>query len=91
MLYPSWPALLLLLWAVAIWVIPRINPKQSLQYSSPFLVVYAIVLLILSYVNALPVTSEAFTWDFKVGIECKYHDGDHIEDCLSWALLLKVK
>ncbi len=89
MLYPSWPGLVLLLWAVVIWVIPRVNPKQSLQYSSPLLVVYAIGLLLLSFVNALPVTSKGFTWGFKVGIECQFETG-YIEDCLSEALGAKV-
>ena len=88
-LYPSWPGLVLLLWAVVIWVIPRVNPKQLLQYSSPLLVVYAIGLLLLSFVNALPVTSNGFTWGFKVGIECKFTD-DNIQDCLSGALGIKV-
>ena len=70
-------------------MIPRINPKQSLQYSSPFLVIYAIGLLIVSFINALPVTSNGFTWGFRVGIECKF-TSSHIEDCLSEALGAKV-
>ena len=50
---PCWLTLVLLLWACLIWIIPRINPRDSLYYTSPVLVIYAIGLLCLQYVYSL--------------------------------------
>ena len=50
---PCWLSVVLLLWACVIWIIPRINPRDSLYYTSPVLVVYAIGLLCLQYVYSL--------------------------------------
>ena len=52
-LYPCWPSLFLLLWACIIWIIPRVNPRVSLYYTSPFLVFYTMGLLCLQYVYSL--------------------------------------
>ena len=51
--YPCWLSLVLLLWACFIWIIPRLNPRDSLYYTSPVLVIYAMGLLCLQYVYCL--------------------------------------
>ncbi|KAL5467471.1 hypothetical protein EMCRGX_G031697 [Ephydatia muelleri] len=51
--YPCWLSLVLLLWACFIWIIPRLNPRDSLYYTSPVLVVYAMALLCLQYAYSL--------------------------------------
>ena len=88
-LYPSWPALLLLLWAVVIWIIPRITPKNSLYYSSPVLVVYSLNLLILAFIKSINVTEDVWSWRSDVGRECE--DPSWFLDCLSLALGTKVR
>nr|XP_006818270.1 PREDICTED: piezo-type mechanosensitive ion channel component 2-like [Saccoglossus kowalevskii] len=49
--YHSWLTFVLLLWACFIWMIP--NSRAACLHSSPFLVIYAEVLLIISYVYGL--------------------------------------
>lgn len=55
MLFPSWPSLVFLLWACAIWLIPKVNPALSLLYTSPALVLYSLSLLVVQYVYSLDV------------------------------------
>ena len=70
MLYPSWPALTLLLWACAIWLIPKFTPKDSLFYTSPLLIVYSVCLLILQYVFSLDLTLDELSPVDGLGQEC---------------------
>ena len=86
-LYPSWPALLLLLWACAIWLIPQFTPKDSLYYTSPFLIIYAVCLLILQYVFSLELTQSELSSLDGLGQECD-HNGT--PGCRSFVPLLKV-
>ena len=87
MLYPSWPALVLLLWACVIWLIPRFTPKDSLFYTSPALAVYAVCLLILQYLFSLNLTSEELSPVDGVGEECYNSD---TPGCKSLVPLIKV-
>ena len=53
--FPSWPSLLLLLWACCIWLIPFLNAKWALLYTSPFLILFTTVLFLLEYISILVV------------------------------------
>lgn len=86
-LYPSWPALLLLLWACTIWLIPKYTPKNSLFYTSPGLVVYAVSLLLLQYVFSLNLTSNELSPLDGLGQEC--HENT-TPGCRSVVPLIKV-
>ena len=86
-LYPSWPALLLLYWACTIWLIPKFTPKNSLFYTSPALVVYAVCLLVLQYVFSLNLTSSELSPVDGVGKEC--HE-NNTPGCKSFVPLIKV-
>jgi len=86
-LYPSWPSLVLLLWTCLIWLIPKINPRDSLLYTSPLLVLYALVLLHIQYVYSLDLTDSEFTRTHDFGPECL--SGTTIT-CRAGVLLVKV-
>lgn len=85
-LYVSWPALVLLLWACAIWLIPRVNPRKSLYYTSPLLVIYALALLLLQYINSLELTE--LPHHPSLGRECSEEGA--VVGCRSLVLLFKV-
>ena len=91
MLFPSWPALVLLLWACILWLIPRITPKQSLYYTSPLLVLYGILLLLLQYVHSLDLTHGEWNWYQDVGRECETRVYPGRVDCQSSVLAVKVR
>ena len=91
MLYPSWLALVLLLWACVIWLIPRVTPNKSLYYTSPLLVLYALGLLLLQYVNSLSLTTSELPryQRYQVfGTECT--EENSTVGCETIVLLIKV-
>jgi hypothetical protein len=53
--YPTWLAFVLLLWACTIWLIPRVHPSKSFYYTSPILLLYSISLVLIQYVFSLRV------------------------------------
>ena len=86
-LYPSWPSLVFLLWACAIWLIPKLDPRKSVFYTSPLLVAYSFVLLLIQYVYSLDLTVEEFSRSNDIVLECSL---GRLEGCKSLALLAKV-
>ncbi len=86
-LYPSWPSLVLLLWTCVIWLIPKINPRDSLFYTSPVLVLYTLVLLHLQYVYSLQLTSSELNFNLSLGPECSR---ENTTGCRTLVLLVKV-
>lgn len=87
MLYPSWPSLVFLLWSCGIWLIPKLDPRKSVFYTSPLLVIYSFVLLLIQYAYSLDLTMEEFTKNKDIVIECSK---GRREGCKSLALLAKV-
>ena len=87
MLYPSWPSLVFLLWSCGIWLVPKLNPRDSVFYSSPLLVAYSFVLLLIQYAYSLHLTMEEFPKSNDVVPECNFGSK---EGCKSIALLAKV-
>lgn len=55
-MYHSWLTFVLLLWANIIWIIP--NQRKHMLRSSPFLVVYAELLLIANYIYGMNLTED---------------------------------
>ena len=88
MLYPSWPSLVFLLWSCGIWLVPRVNPRKSVFYSSPLLVTYSFILLLIQYAYSLHLFVDEFNKNNDVVPEC--HFGRR-EGCKSIALLAKVR
>lgn len=86
--YPSWPALVLLLWACVIWLIPKTTPRNSLFYSSPILIVYSVLLLMLQYVYSLDLTLSELSPVDGIGQECF---NTTTTGCKSFVPLLKVQ
>lgn len=54
--YHSWLTFVLLLWASILWIFP--NQRHSMMRCSPFLVVYAIFLLLAQYVYGMDLTND---------------------------------
>lgn len=54
--YHSWLTFILLLWSCALWMIP--NSRRACLYSSPFLVLYAELLLLLQYIYSFDLTDD---------------------------------
>ncbi|XP_075212450.1 piezo type mechanosensitive ion channel component isoform X3 [Lycorma delicatula] len=54
-MYHSWLAFVLLLWASAMWMLP--NQRRAMLRSSPFLVFYAEILLIVQYIYGMNLNS----------------------------------
>lgn len=53
-MYHSWLTFVLLLWANLIWILP--NHRKNMLNSSPFLVIYAEVLLIAQFLYGMNLT-----------------------------------
>lgn len=87
MLYPSWPSLVFLLWSCVIWLVPQLNPRKSVFYSSPLLVLYSFILLLIQYAYSLHLFVEEFSKNIDVVPECNF---GRKEGCKSIALLAKV-
>ena len=90
-LYPSWLALVLLLWASTIWLIPRISPKQSLYWTSPILLLYSLSLVLLQYTHSLNLTNSELSWSLAFGTECVSKSSPHLENCRSAVVGIKVR
>ncbi|XP_023706983.1 piezo-type mechanosensitive ion channel component isoform X4 [Cryptotermes secundus] len=54
--YHSWLTFVLLLWASILWIFP--NQRHSMMRCSPFLVVYAIFLLLAQYIYGMDLTND---------------------------------
>ncbi|XP_067135532.1 piezo-type mechanosensitive ion channel component 2-like isoform X2 [Centruroides vittatus] len=54
--YHSWLTFILLLWSCTLWMIP--NSRRACLYSSPALVIYAELLLILQYIYSFDLTEQ---------------------------------
>lgn len=55
-MYHSWLTFVLLLWANLLWMIP--NQRKAMMRSSPFIVVYAEILLICQYIYGMNLTND---------------------------------
>ncbi|KAK1122195.1 hypothetical protein K0M31_009421 [Melipona bicolor] len=55
-MYHSWTTFALLLWALVLWMVP--NKRVSMMKWSPFIVTYAMLLLLVQYIYSMDLTEE---------------------------------
>ncbi|XP_043514793.1 piezo-type mechanosensitive ion channel component isoform X5 [Frieseomelitta varia] len=55
-MYHSWTTFALLLWALVLWMVP--NKRVSMMKCSPFIVTYAMLLLLVQYIYSMDLTEE---------------------------------
>ncbi|XP_026674428.1 piezo-type mechanosensitive ion channel component isoform X4 [Ceratina calcarata] len=55
-MYHSWTTFALLLWALVLWMVP--DKRASMMKWSPFIVVYAMLLLVVQYIYSMDLTEE---------------------------------
>ena len=92
MLYPTWLALVLLIWACVIWLIPKLDPKRLFYLTSPLLLLYSVALVLLQYVHSLNLTSTELSFDVAIAGECDtkttFYD---LQNCRATVLAIKVR
>ncbi|XP_065913837.1 piezo-type mechanosensitive ion channel component 1-like isoform X3 [Dysidea avara] len=66
--FPSWTSFVLLMWACIVWVFPKFNAKDIVYYSTPLLVFYAIILLIIQYLYNLDLTEDELESNVYAGL-----------------------
>ncbi|PSN54799.1 hypothetical protein C0J52_01988 [Blattella germanica] len=66
--YHSWLTFVLLLWASILWILP--NQRRSMMRCSPFLVLYAMFLLLAQYIYGMDLTNEELPDEVK-GVNLK--------------------
>ena len=54
------------------WITPKFNPKETVYYSTPLLVLYAIVLLLIQYLYNLDLTEGELESNIYAGLT-RYH------------------
>ena len=72
LLFPSWPSFVLLMWSCVVWVTPKFNAKDVVYYSTPLLVLYAIVLLLIQYLYNLDLTEGELESNIYAGLARYY-------------------
>ena len=60
------------MWSCVVFVTPRFNAKDAVYYSTPLLVFYAIVLLLMQYLYNLDLTEEELESSIYAGL-ARYH------------------
>ena len=60
------------MWSCVVWVTPKFNAKDAVYYSTPLLVLYAIVLLLIQYLYNLDLTEEELESNINAGLT-RYH------------------
>ena len=66
--YHSWLTFVLLLWASILWILP--NQRRSMMRCSPFLVIYAMFLLLAQYIYGMDLTNDELPEEVK-GVNLK--------------------
>ena len=60
------------MWSCIVWVTPKFNAKDSVYYTTPLLVIYAIVLLLIQYLYNLDLTEVELESNVYAGLT-RYH------------------
>jgi len=71
-MFPSWTSFVLLMWSCIVWVTPKFNVKDSVYYTTPLLVLYANVLLLIQYLYNLDLTERELESNVYAGLT-RYH------------------
>ena len=89
MIYPTWVALVLLLWACVMCVIPKIDLKRSFYLISPLLLLYSVALVLLQYVNSLNLS---LSINVAIAGECDTEaTAWALQNCRALVLTVKVR
>ena len=67
-MFPSWTSIVLLIWSCVVWVTPRFNAKDAVYHTTPGLVLYAIVLLVIQYLYNFDLTEEELESNTDAGL-----------------------
>ncbi|XP_048509324.1 piezo-type mechanosensitive ion channel component isoform X2 [Athalia rosae] len=84
--YHSWTTFVLLLWAIILWMVP--NKRSWMMKCSPFIVIYATLLLIGQFIFNLNLTKDELP-DTIYGIEFSQIGFTKTDELGSWNLLVK--
>ena len=60
------------MWSCIVWVFPKFNAKDTVYYTTPLLMLYAIILLLIQYLYNLDLTEEELESNAYVGLT-RYH------------------
>lgn len=87
-MYHSWTTFALLLWALILWMVP--NKRASMMKCSPFIVIYAMLLLLVQYIYSMDLTEEELPTKIN-GISVSEIGFSKSEQLSRWHLVVKVK
>ena len=86
-MYHSWTTFALLLWALVLWMVP--NKRVSMMKCSPFIVTYAMLLLLVQYVYSMDLTEEELPTKIN-GISVSEIGFIKADQLSRWHLVVKV-
>lgn len=87
-MYHSWTTFALLLWALVLWMVP--NKRVSMMKCSPFIVTYAMLLLLVQYAYSMDLTEEELPTKIN-GISVSEIGFIKADQLSRWHLVVKVK
>ena len=87
-MYHSWTTFALLLWALVLWMVP--NKRVSMMKCSPFIVTYAMLLLLVQYIYSMDLTEEELPTKIN-GISVSEIGFIKADQLSRWHLVVKVK
>ena len=79
----------LLIWSCVVWVTPKFNAKDAVYYSTPILVLYAIVLLLIQYLYNLDLTEGELESNNDIGLT-RYNSPPEINGARVLVIAIKV-
>ncbi|XP_017766739.1 PREDICTED: piezo-type mechanosensitive ion channel component isoform X2 [Eufriesea mexicana] len=85
-MYHSWTTFALLLWALVLWMVP--NKRASMMKCSPFIVFYAMFLLLVQYVYSMDLTEEELPTEVN-GINMSEIGFSKADQLSRWHLVVK--
>ncbi|XP_076765205.1 piezo type mechanosensitive ion channel component isoform X3 [Xylocopa sonorina] len=85
-MYHSWTTFALLLWALVLWMVP--NKRASMMKCSPFIVFYAMLLLLVQYAFSMDLTEEELPTEIN-GIKISEIGFSKSDQLSCWHLVVK--
>lgn len=86
-MYHSWTTFALLLWALVLWMVP--NKRASMMKCSPFIVLYATLLLLGQYIYSMDLTEEELPTKIN-GVKMSEIGFSKADQQNRWHLVVKV-
>ncbi|XP_017788930.1 PREDICTED: piezo-type mechanosensitive ion channel component [Habropoda laboriosa] len=85
-MYHSWTTFALLLWALVLWMVP--NKRASMMKCSPFIVCYAMLLLLMQFIYSMDLTEEELPTEIN-GINMSEIGFSKADRLSRWHLVVK--